>query len=253
MASYYFWKWAENDLPGRPVEVQADLLRGQMHPALQPFDPRRLLTALRKLAARHRDEEWHWEAVPAGGGAQTRFVFVTCPPFDDTEARARQFIRTFSRLGLSGYDEQKGWVIQGLSPKINVFINGQLPRERAYDITEDDLPSLLRRIDPKRSDPFGILDNRHHHFVQCWAEGRRFTVEWARNEYLPKTIWDQWRAQDAQRLDALGGVYGGEELPPSKDPDLLRYADTLRIFQAFVRDEPRPTRYPWRNINHLLE
>jgi len=29
-ASYYFWKWADNDLPGRPLEVHAALLRGEL-------------------------------------------------------------------------------------------------------------------------------------------------------------------------------------------------------------------------------
>jgi hypothetical protein len=40
---YYFWKWADNDLPGRPVEVHAALLRGERHGALQCFDARPLL------------------------------------------------------------------------------------------------------------------------------------------------------------------------------------------------------------------
>lgn len=45
-ASYYFWKWADNDLPGRPGDVHAALLRGELHPALQPFDARPLLEEL---------------------------------------------------------------------------------------------------------------------------------------------------------------------------------------------------------------
>ena len=251
MASYYFWKWAENDLPGRPAEVQADLLRGKMHPALQPFDPRRLLMTLRKMAARHHDEEWQWEAVTNSPKTLAKFVFVTGSFRGLSEARLSRFWHAFFPLKLSGYDEQTGGVIDGLLPKLNCFKSGQ-SSARMYDVGLDDLPVLLRGIDPKESDPFATLGNRHDHFVQCWAEGRRFTVEWAGNQFLPKTIWDQWRAQDAKRLAALGGVYGGEKVSSSKDPDLLRYADTLRIFQAFVRDEPRPTQYPWRNINHML-
>lgn len=51
IASYYFWKWADNDLPGQPVEVHAALLRGALHPALQTFDARPLLARLGEYAA----------------------------------------------------------------------------------------------------------------------------------------------------------------------------------------------------------
>lgn len=251
MASYYFWKWAENDLPGRPAEVQADLLRGEMHPALQPFDPRRLLTTLRTMATRHRDEEWQWEVMAGGPKRLAGFVFVTDAFQGVSKARQSRLWRAFAPLKLSGYDEGTGGIIYSLPPKLNCFKSGQ-SASPMYDVGLDDLPVLLRGLDPKKTDPFGILGNRHDHFVQCYAEGRRFIVEWACNQQLPKTIWDQWRAQDAKRLEALGSVYGGEKIATSKAPDLLRYADTLRIFQAFVRGEPRPTRTPWRNINLML-
>ena len=254
--SYYFWKWADNDLPGRPAEVHAVLLRGELPPALQTFDARPLVEQLERAAAQgcRKGEEWHWEIVPADRREQTKFVFVTCPTLDESEARIRRFIHAFSKLGLSGCDERKGWVIQGLSPKLNCFLTGQVPDDRAYDITADDLPYLLRRIDPKGDDRFGILEDRQAgRFVQCHVHGRRFCVEWAENEWTgATTLFDQWRAQDARRLAALGGTYGGEDLPSGRDPDLLAYADTLRIFQAFQRGEQRPARCPWRNINHLL-
>ncbi len=48
IAEYYFWKWADNDLPGKPAEVYASLLRGEMHPALQTFDARPLVMELKK-------------------------------------------------------------------------------------------------------------------------------------------------------------------------------------------------------------
>ena len=65
--SYYFWKWADNDSPGRFPEVHAALLRGEMPPALQFFDPQPLLAALEETAARPewgQAADWTWEAVP---------------------------------------------------------------------------------------------------------------------------------------------------------------------------------------------
>ncbi len=253
--SYYFWKWADNNLPGRPTDVHAALLRGEMPPALQLFDARPLIHKLRIAASRRQrdNEEWQWEVSPGGSVERARFVFVTCPQFEESAQRMRRFWQAFSALGLSGCDEQRGCIVKGLPPKLNCFFTGQQPSERMYDISQDDLPVLLRRVNPRLPDPFAILENQRGGFVQFYAERRRYCVEWAGNQFWPKTIWDQWRAQDADRLSKVGGTDEGDTLPPRQDPDLLRFSDTLRIFEAFFRGEPRPTQYPWRNINHLLQ
>ncbi|MCX6907953.1 MAG: hypothetical protein NTY01_07920, partial [Verrucomicrobia bacterium] len=75
-ASYYFWKWADNDLAGKPTEVFAALMRGELHPALQRFDARPLLRRLEKLAAadRKRGEEWEWQLHPQSSPENVRFV-----------------------------------------------------------------------------------------------------------------------------------------------------------------------------------
>lgn len=255
IGSYTFWKWAENDLPGRPLEVQAALTAGRKHPALQPFDPRPLVKKLERAAVQGRKtgDEWDWQIVEDRATGLASFVFVTCPQVNETEPRLRRFARQFSWLGLSGFDEATGQVIPCLCPKHNCFISGQIPSERYYDIEAGELPYLIRRIDGRAAEAFGILEDSRRFFVQCSATGRRFCVEWAQNVSARGTTqWDQWRAQDTGRLAALGGVYDGAKIPENKDPDLLRYAETLRIFEAFLRREPRPARVPWRNINNHL-
>lgn len=249
--SYYFWKWADNDLPGRPGEVHAALVRGQLHPALQIFDARLLLETLESAAARGREhaEEWNWELSPGDAPIAAQFVFVTCPCLKEPSERTARFEREFFPLGLSGCDEQSGQLIPRLLPKLNLFKMGQLRDEPSYDITVDDLPALLRCIDSHAPDPFAILEDNRSRFVQCYAHGRRFCVEWREN-YDPPVYenFDQWRAQDRARLAVLDVPYH-KNIPHRKDPDLLLYADTLRIFQAFMRGEPRPERYHWMNIN----
>ncbi len=252
--SYYFWKWAENDLPGQPVEIHAALLRGELHPALQTFDARPLVKKLERAGAngRKHGDEWDWQITPREDPKRARFVFVTCPEFGVFQPAGGRFLKSVSSSGLSGCDDQDGQLISGLRPKLNLFTSGQLPGERLCDITPGDLPYLLRRIDRHRRDPYAILQDRRGYFVQCRAQGRRFIVEWAQNGYRRgKTEFDQWRAQDPSRLAALGGV-NEEPQPANKEPDFIRYADTLRIFQAFLRGEPRPPQYAWRNINHIF-
>ena len=107
---------------------------------------------------------------------------------------------------------------------------------------------------PARKDAYATLGGRTPgHFVQCLVDkGGRFCVEWAANTQLPEWIWDQWRAQDPARLAALGGAYEGEDLPTDRDPDLLGFEDTLRLFEQFWRGEPRPADRPWRCLNDEL-
>jgi hypothetical protein len=254
LSSYYFWKWADNDLPGRPAEVYGALVRGQMHPALQFFDARPLLKKLESAAmrGRRRGEEWDWQAVPGDGTQRTPFVFVTCPQLREFDRETTPLRHAVFRLGLSGCDEDSGRVIPSLLPKLNCFKTGQ-GDEPCYDIARDDLPYLIRRLDAHAPNPYGILEDRHSRFVQCYAEGRRFLAEW-RDNYDPPihSRFDQWRAQDRARLEALDIPYV-RGMAARKNPDLLLYADTLRIFEAFMRGEPRPERYHWMNINHWLK
>ena len=82
-ASYYLWKWADNDLSGPPKEVFADLLRGNMHPALQPFDARPLIRDLQALVAERLalGEEWDWQIMPAAAPATRIPFFSSARPF----------------------------------------------------------------------------------------------------------------------------------------------------------------------------
>jgi len=117
---YYFWKWADNDLPGRPGEVWPMLLRGQMHPTLQTFDARPLIKQLEGSARRGRalGEEWSWQVEPRTSSGQARFVFVTCPPFNRDGRSVESLLQTIFPLDVSGYDEERGTLIPGLLPKL---------------------------------------------------------------------------------------------------------------------------------------
>jgi hypothetical protein len=255
LRSYYFWKWADNDLPGKPPEVWAALLRGELHPALQLFDARPLLQALEDATteARTAGEEWEWEVHPPASPAKARFVFVTCPQLNASKERVTKFIGRFAPLGVSGCDDEGGKLLPGLNPKLNYFVTGQLSDcDIIYDITGDELPFLLRRIRPGRPDPWGELWTGHAAVVAV-KESRRFRVEWREwPDEKVRSQFVQWRARDAKRLAALGGKDDIQKLPRETDPDFLTYADTLNIFQAFLRGESRPAQYHWRYINAKL-
>lgn len=132
---------------------------------------------------------------------------------------------------------------------MNCFIHGQFNVERSYDISEEDLPVLLRQIRPREMHAFGILEKRRGQFVQCYADGRRFVVEWRETQDDKK--FDHWRAQDRERLSKLVGQ-DNANIGRDRAPIFLRYSDTLRIFQDFLRCKSRAARCHWLNINDLL-
>lgn len=253
ISSYYFWKWADNDLPGKPNQVFSALLRGELHPALQTFDAQPLESRLESFAAkrRNRGEEWNWQVHPSDNPTRTRFVFLAGPDLNDSKSLATSFWRALNGLKISGYDEQCGHVIHSLEPKLNCLLYGQDHQERHYDITSEEVPSLLRRIDRKADNPYAVLTDRRDYFVQCYSHERRFCVEWREN-YDSNNFDDfaHWRASALERLKA------DREMAPRRhghsDHDTLTFADTARIFQAFTQGDAKPSRYRWRSIKSQL-
>ncbi len=198
IANFYFWKWADNDLPGRPVEVFSALMRGELHPALQAFDARPLVRKLEKIAVRDADPAlWELCVVPNDRPRNAHHLFLTCP---------RQFkLKEACLIGskLTCFEEDRAALARNFPPKRSEFYWGQWPDEPAYNVTLDQLPVLLKRIRPKSPDPLAILSNRQTSFVQCYGHGRRFYVEWTDNYDVANwRHFDHWRAQDRSRLRA---------------------------------------------------
>ncbi len=157
---YYFWKWADNDLPGRPAEIMAALQRGEMPLAIQLFDPRRLLSTLRRTASRRpKSEQWRWDLTtePATPGL-ARCAHVTRTSTKELDDWYLRFWNAFELLGLSGGVKQSGLLVPGglpgtgLPPKANCFSNMQ-EAGRHYDVEPADVPALLRSIDPNSNYP----------------------------------------------------------------------------------------------------
>jgi hypothetical protein len=256
MASCYFWKWADNDLPGKPMEVHAALLRGDRHPALQAFDARPISAAIEALAndaAPEERDQWEWIVEPARQEHEAIFILLNRPSPVERKSMHHQLARQLLPHDVTCFNETLGMLEDCFPPKLNKFKAGQWPGEVLYDLTPADLPVLIKRLRPKSPDPFAILNNRQTHFVQCYRDPEGFCVEWRENDIRDCRKFQQWRAQDRKRLETLNVPYTRHGIPPGEDPDLLSFADTLRIFEAFVRAESRPSRNHWMNINHWLE
>ena len=255
ISSYYLWKWADNDLPGKPNEVFSTLIKGEMHPALQTFNANLVLRHLESFADNRRklDEEWNWQVHPGNDPTAARFVFLAGPDLYDSNAQSISFRKTMRELDISGYDEEHGHIIHSLKPKFNCLQYGQDHQVRHYDITPDEVSPLLRRIDRVISDPYAILEDRRCYFVQCLAHERRFHVEWREN-YDPDNNWNNfahWRAYTLKRLKARRQTAPAQRKRP--DHDTVTFAETVSIFQAFLRGESKPSRYFWRDYKPKLE
>ena len=264
IAAYYLWKWAENDLPGKPNEVFAMLMRGEIHPALARFNPAPVIRQLEKTAkiGRRDGEEWDWQVCPGGNTTQASFIHVRCLLRENPNHTRNPFLDWWDAHGMSGYDEQKGRLIECLSPKLNLFQSEQWWDEPSYDIDAEELAVLLRRLRPSGENPFISLFNRRGEFVQCMGSGRRYSVEWS--ERLDLKDWKQiaiWRMESVPKTNKLRQfIPAGTPYSVVKDRDwcqcftrktsheTFRFSETLAVFRAFLRGEPRPAQYQWRNL-----
>ena len=266
-SSYYLWKWADNDLSGQPNEVFSELLRGRMHPAVQPFDARPILNDLQATAEKRHElsEEWTWQVQPSDDVANARFIFLQCPEIPLYGALRHFFTKLVYTKDLSGYDERRGNLIWCLLPKLNSIAFGENLDEELCDIGVDDLPTLLGRLSPTQDYPWARLVNRASDWAECYAHHDGFAVEWLKNHSLTDdTNHDHWRAgygnpqadkrqirtaYEQRVINSELCTVGIQEFRHEK----LRYADALRIFQAFLRGEPRPARYHWRSLRQEFE
>ena len=266
--TYYLWKWADNDLSGKPSEVFSRLLHGQMHPAIQSFDARPILRGLNGIAAKRRalGEEWDWQIQPDAAPNRAHFLFLRCPAIACCGGFGEYFIDLVEhQWGLSGYAEQKGSLIQGLPPKLNSFSLGDFFEEPQFDISESDLPALLGQIHPEARCPFAILSNRANHYVQCYVRRNGIQVEWHKCRHIDGAKdCLQWRAgyrnqrydkckpkfiSEQRTVDGESRIIKFQQFPQEQ----LRFGDVLHIFQTFFCGAPRPTRYRWRNLKHELD
>lgn len=268
-AAYYLWKWADNDLPGKPSEVFSELLHGRMHPAIRSFDPSPVVRQLEHLSAHGRrlGEDWDWQIHQDHPGGKASFIFLSCPAVQRYGQMRRRFCDLLLHLEITGYDEERGQLMYCFCPKQNSWECGHAD-EIFYDITEDDLPVPLRRLTPDSPFSYAILDNRRNHFVQCAIDRRRYTVEWRENHDLADfSKFGHWRAgyfasaPGRSRLFLPAALTSHRvnkdcELSPlragKRKHELIRYRDTLQIFRAFLRGEPRPPQYRWQDIQDEL-
>jgi hypothetical protein len=265
LCSGYLWKWADNDLPGRPKEVFAKLLQGEMHPALQCFDPepivRLLETASQAGQAAH--EEWSWQVCLDGEREQARFIHLACLLKDNPDYSQVPLQNQLLTLGISGCDEDGSRIIGYLLPKLNVFQGELWGGEPSYDIDANEMAVLLRRLNP--SDCYNhspLLYDRRGNYVQCIGYGRRYVVEW--HEKLGSEAHNpivSWRlecvsATGKRRHFIPAGVeyrvVKGHDSRPrvtgESDHETITFSETLAVLRSFLRGEPRPSRYQWRNI-----
>jgi hypothetical protein len=203
----------------------------------------------------------------AGSSNQARFIHVSCLLRDNPTFSRKPFLDRLDALGISGYDERRGHLIECLSPKLNIFQSEQWWDEPHYDINAGDLTVLLRRLDSAAANPFACLQDRRGNFVQCIAHERRFSVEWhERNDAKNWEHTGPWRLEcfpvfgKRRHFIPAGVKYSvvkGSDwvacATSKSDHETIAFSETLSVFHAFLRGKPRPARYQWRSIRQELE
>ena len=241
---YYIWKWADNNLPGQPSDISAQLCAGKMPAAIQPFRPQPVLDRLAKVAAERRNEmsELLIETKLQEEG-QAKFISL-CDPASDSGWLTNKLLWAVWKTGLTLYHESQNRLI-GL-PKHNVVeVSGG---EQLLDIEPSEIPGLLHALEQKSHLAAHTCYDQNGNMCQVYADHQRFAVEW---QILPEQdfnlhqIWVAGKPIPGRRRTRLGSSSGRLEL---FETEILGIADAQRIWATFLAGAERPAIYSWRDI-----
>ena len=246
---YYIWKWADNDLPGRPAEVEDGLCAGDLPPAIQQFLVRKVYPRLVKVLNRCRAELSEILVDPqltAAGAA--RFIRLR-HPLGDSAWLANQLLWSGWDAELTVYNATAQRLV-GL-PKRNVV---EMPAGRQWvDIARADIPGLLHQLGQEPDLAALACYDRDGNMFQVWAHQRRYAVEWqvlpARDFNLHR-IWVAGRSLPTQRQARLGSLEGGLEL---YSRELLEMAEVAGLWAAFLAGAKLPASHVWRDVTRNLD
>lgn len=248
-AAYYIWKWADNDLPGRPSEVVAELCAGGNPSAIRPFDRSEAIDRLDAVARERRTQFSElFVAAPHRDERATPFIHVSDPSSDSTWL-ANKLLWTVWALDLTLYDEVHNRLL-GL-PKQNV-VEWPVEEHQFVDVIAGQVPDLLRRLDRHWYLTAMTCYDKQGNMLQVWCHRHRFAVEW---QELPDRDFGKHRIRVAggtgvrDRRVQFGPVSRGLEL---FGHEVLTMADAHALWVTFLAGNPRPQTYQWREITHEL-
>lgn len=246
---YYVWKWADNDLSGRPQEIVARLCAGEMPEALQAFKPQRILDRLDKVAAQRRSQTGELIIQPQkDGSGRVRFIHL-CDPAADSAWLADKLLWAAWAADLTLYNESVNHLL-GL-PKRNVV--EVCWGEQRVDIGPEEVPALLRRLGSRHGLGALACYDRDGNMFQVWAHRRRFAVEW---QLLPGRNFKRhqiWIAGRSRRSRAKVRLGASERCMELFTHEALNIAEAQRLWQSFFSSVERPAGYSWRDITEDLK
>ena len=246
---YFVWKWAENDEKGKPNDVFASLMRGKLHPALQPFQSGRYGDLFNQFSG----------ACFKDGGTFYQ---------EQIKDKATGFTIAIHIIGKhSNPNSVIGKLLQNIELEACSVLDGQMTRyslpkqycfsfetvSPVYDFEYDELPALIGSIN-NRDNAFGILEDARGHYVQAYEGESRYSLEWAEWRDWQERTWlqrDHFRVglkQSSKGTIRLGSQTSYRNVRINCN-EAISFADVLTCFQAFYRHEPKPSQYVWRNIN----
>ena len=247
-ATYYIWKWSDNDVPARPADIVAQLCAGEMPDALQPFTPKSVLGRLAGVADQRRNEmsELLIEAEEHPTG-QATFIHL-CDPASDSPWLADKLLWAVWPDNLTLYSETKNRLL-GL-PKHNVV---ELPDGgQLVDIDPGAIPEQLHTLDHRpHLDALACYD-RHGNMFQVFAHRHRYAIEWQvmpERDFNRHRIWVAGKLITSRRHARLGSTDSWLDL---FDNEVLGIADAQRLWVAFLSGVERPESYTWRDITPEL-
>jgi hypothetical protein len=246
--TYYIWKWADNDLPGNPSEIVAQLDREELPAAIRQFPQQELAVQLAEFLSQLKGcltalEVYHDQGHKKLASHLRLILQEGKAPLDT------KLLGAVWEHGLTVYNASTNRLV-GL-PKRNVV---EYPGGRQFvDIETADIPGLLHELSAAPGLVALACYDRQGNMFQVWSYRRRYAVEWQvlpGRDFNQHRIWVAGRPVPARRRARLGTLNSGLNLFA---PELLSLNEVHRLWKAFLNGETRPETHRWRDVTHELD
>jgi hypothetical protein len=245
---FYLWRWAENDLPGLPIDTYRALLAGVMPLQLEPFNAQAIRLHLARMAEHWRGRRLELNVSECADNDRCRFIHISGS--DRRISKLRENIQAAGAAEWLTVYEPLTNRLHG-TPKFNwlTFEDG----DDFLDVDEAALLAGFEQLDFESSKSWLIFEDQSASWFSVFAGKTGYRVEWRSQRRLHWEEFKQWAVGKPPKTRMNIEFGDAERYLVIRKNEILTRSEVHVLLTAFFRGERRPAGYTWRRINPRSE